>query len=127
VDSNGAVGRPFGEKPIGCIMDSADGYMAVAFLPPGRLPFCVADIPGGTVGEKCAAIGTYISSCDCYAVAGDRGHHHIGLRRFPNWTGMIRERIVNLSGDTLRISTPPPLVKGKVQTAHLMGKRARRQ
>jgi len=29
-------------------------------------------------------------------------------------------------GDTLRISTPPQLIKGKVQTAHLVWKRARR-
>ncbi len=127
MDSNGAVGRPFGEKPIGCIMDSADGYMAVAFMPPRRAPFSAADILGGTTDEKCAAIGTYISYCGRYEVAGDWVRHHIELSLFPNWTGVIRERIVNLSEDTLRISTPPPLVKGKVQTAHLMGKRARRQ
>lgn len=126
VDSTGAVDRPFGEKPIGYIIYSPEGYMAVAFMPPGRLLFGAADILGGTPDEKCAAIGTYISYCGRYEVVGDRVCHHIQLSLFPNWTGVTQERIVSLSGDTLRISTPPLLIKGKVQTAHLAWKRARR-
>jgi hypothetical protein len=53
--------------------------------------------------------------------------HHIELSLFPNWTGVTQERIVSLNGDTLRISTPPLLIKGKVQTAHLVWKRARNE
>lgn len=127
VDSTGAVDRPFGEKPVGYIMYSPEGYMAVAFMPPGRPPFGAADILGGTPDEKSAAIGTYISYCGRYEVAGDRVRHHIELSLFPNWTGVTQERIVSLDGDTLRISTPPLLIKGKVQTAHLVWKRARKE
>lgn len=58
VDSNGAVDRPFGENPIGYIMYSPEGYMAVAFMQSGRAPFGAADILGGTPDEKSAAIGT---------------------------------------------------------------------
>ena len=127
VDSAGAVDRPFGEQPIGYIMYSPEGYMAVAFMPSSRPPFAAADILGGTAGEKCAAVGTYISYCGRYEVAGDRVRHHIELSLFPNWTGVTQERIVSLSGDTLRISTPPLLIKGKVQTAHLVWRRARQK
>jgi hypothetical protein len=124
VDATGAMDYPFGKTPVGYIMYSPDGYMAVAFMPPGRPPFGAADILGGTADEKCAAIGTYISYCGRYEVAGDRVRHHIELSLFPNWTGATQERIVSLDGDTLRISTPPLLVQGKVQTAHLVWKRA---
>jgi len=127
VDSTGAVDRPFGEKPIGYIMYSPEGYMAVAFMPSGRPSFGAADILGGTPDEKCAAIGTYISYCGRYEVAGERVRHQIELSLFPNWTGVTQERIVSLNGDTLRISTPPLLIKGKVQTAHLVWRRARKK
>lgn len=127
VDSTGAVDQPFGKTPVGYIMYSPEGYMAVAFMPPGRPPFGAADILGGTPDEKGAAIGTYISYCGRYEVAGDRVRHHIELSLFPNWTGVTQERIVSLSGDTLCISTPPLLIKGKVQTAHLVWKRVRKE
>ena len=126
VDSNGAVDRPFGETPVGYIMYSPDGHMAVGFMPPGRKPFEAADILGGTPDEKCAAIETYISYCGRYEVKGDRVYHHIKASLFPNWTGVTQERIVQLDGDTLRISTLPLLIKGKVQTSHLVWKRPRR-
>jgi len=53
--------------------------------------------------------------------------HHIEMSLFPTWTGVTQERIVSLNGDALRISTPPLLIKGKVQTAHLVWKRARKE
>jgi len=127
VDATGALDHPFGRWPVGYIMYSPDGYMAVAFMSPGRTPFAAADILGGTPDEKCAAIGTYISYCGRYEVKGDRVYHHIELSLFPNWAGVTQERIVSLDGDTLRISTPPQLIKGKVQTAHLVWKRTRHE
>ena len=125
VDSTGAVDHPFGRRPVGYIMYSPEEYMAVAFMPPGRKPFEAADILGGTPDEKSAAIGTYISYCGRYEVNGDRLRHHVELSLFPNWTGVTQERIVRVEGDTLRISTPPLLIKGKEQISHLVWKRAR--
>ena len=125
VDSNGVVDHPFGEKPVGYIMYSPEGYMSVAFMSAGRKPFGAADILGGTPEEMSAAIGTYISYCGRYEVEGDRVRHLIEASLFPNWTGVIQERIVSLKEDMLRISTPPLLIKGKVQTAHLVWKRVR--
>jgi Lipocalin-like domain len=125
VDANGAVDKPFGPQPVGYILYTPDGYMAVAFMPPGRKLFGAADILGGTPDEKCAAVDTYISYCGRYEVKGDRMFHHIEASLFPNWTGVTQERIVHLEGETLRLSTPPLLIKGKVRTAHLVWKRAR--
>jgi Lipocalin-like domain len=126
VDATGAVDQPFGPHPVGYIMYTPDGYMASGFMPQGRKPFTAPDILGGTPDEKCAAIETYISYCGTYEVKDGRVYHHIHASLFPNWTGGTQERIVTLDGDTLRISTPPLLIKGKVRTAHLVWKRARR-
>ncbi len=94
-------------------------------MPLDRTPFGAADLLGGTPDEKCAAVETYISYSGRYEMAGDRVRHHIDVSLFPNWTGVTQERILSLTGDTLRLSTPPLLIKGKVQTAHLVWKRAR--
>ena len=126
VDSTGAVNYPFGPHPVGYIMYSPDGYMAVGFMAPDRRPFAAADILGGTPDEKCAAIETYISYGGHYEVQGDRVYHHITTSLFPNWSGVTQERIIHLEGDTLRISPPPLLIKGKMQTAHLVWQRAPR-
>ncbi len=101
-----------------------DGYMPVAFMPLDRKPFAAADILGGTPEEKSAALDTYISYCGRYEISGDRVRHHITVSLFPNWIGVTQEQIVTLTGDTLRLSTPPLLIKGKMQTAHLVWKRA---
>ncbi len=71
------------------------------------------------------SVDTYISCCGRYEVTGDRVRHHIRASLFPNWTGVTQEQIVSLIGETLRLSTPPLLIKGKMQTAHLVWKRAR--
>jgi hypothetical protein len=126
-DADGAADQPFGPHPVGYITYGPDGYMAVSFMPPGRKPFAAADILGGTPAEKCAAIETYISYCGRYEIKGDRVYHHIQASLFPNWSGVTQERIVRLDGDTLRLSTPPLLIKGKLRTAHLVWKRARRE
>ena len=125
VDADGGVERPFGPAPVGYITYTSDGFMAVAFMPSDRKPFAAADILGGSPDEKCAAVETYISYCGRYEVQGDQVYHHIEASLFPNWTGVTQERIVNLQGDTVRLSTPPLLIKGKVRTAHLVWRRER--
>ena len=69
-----------------------------------------------TVRHKRSCLRTYVP----YDVPYD-----IEASLFPNWTGVTQERIVSLNGDTLRLSTPPLLIKGKEQTARLVWKRAR--
>jgi hypothetical protein len=124
VDASGEVDQPFGKRPVGYIMYGLDGYMSVAFMSPGRKAFAAGDILGGTPAEKDAAVGTYISYCGRYEMEGDRVRHHIEVSLFPNWIGTTQERIVSLRGDMLRLSTMPTLVKGKMQTGHLVWKRA---
>ncbi len=44
--------------------------------------------------------------------------HHIKISSFPNWAGVDQERIFELKGNKLLLSTPPLLLSGKQQTAH---------
>jgi hypothetical protein len=120
---DGQISYPFGQDPVGYIIYSHDGYMAVAFMSPNRGRFADGDIAGGTTEEKVAAVETYISYCGRYEVQGDRVIHHIEVSLFPNWIGVDQERFFELDGDELSLSTPPLLVNGVQQAAYLVWKR----
>ena len=49
--------------------------------------------------------------------------HYVELSLFPNWIGLSQERLVELAGNRLRLSTRPMLLDGKQQTAQLVWER----
>ena len=97
--------------------------MSVNFMASERKKFASSDPQRGTVEEKNAAMDTFFSYCGRYEVQDDKVIHHIEVSVFPNWTGMKQERIYSLEGDRLTLSTPPFLVGGIEQTAHLIWER----
>jgi len=121
--ADGQVSYPLGKDAVGYIMYSEDGYMSVAFMSANRPIFAAGDISGGTTEEKEAAADTYVSYCGKYEVQGDKIIHHIEVSFFPNWIGVDQARIFEFEGNRLSLSTPPFLVGGKKQTAHLIWER----
>jgi hypothetical protein len=120
---DGRVSYPFGRDAVGYIMYSEGGYMSVAFMRANRPNFASGDLLGATPEEKMAAHDTYQSYCGRYAIQGDRVIHHIEVSSVPNWSGVDQERFFTLEGDRLSLSTPPLLVAGVQQTAHLIWER----
>ncbi|HKZ81830.1 MAG TPA: lipocalin-like domain-containing protein [Pyrinomonadaceae bacterium] len=66
---------------------------------------------------------TSASYCGRYEFQGDRVMHYVELSLFPNWIGLSQERLLNLAGNRLRLSTRPMLLDGKQQTAQLVWER----
>ena len=124
--ANGVVTYPFGHDVRGYIIYSQDGYMSVAFMSAGRANCKSEDVRASSVEEKVSAIDTYFSYCGKYELRGDKVVHHIEVSVFPNWTGRDQERIYRFEGDRLILSTPPLLIEGVEQTAHLSWKRSRK-
>ena len=122
--ADGAVSYPLGRDAIGYITYTDDGRMSVAMMSAGRTGYASSDLRGGTVEEKLAAAETYISYCGSYEVQGDVVVHHVEVAFFPNRVGTSQRRTFEISGDTLRLSTPPMLIAGVEQTGHLLWKRA---
>src|SRR5919112_4198701 len=58
-----------------------------------------------------------------YDFLGDRVVHHVELSLFPNWIGGDQERLVDLRGERLTLSTRALLLRGIQQTAHLIWER----
>jgi hypothetical protein len=49
--------------------------------------------------------------------------HRVELSLYPNWIGVEQERLVEVVGDRLILSTRPLLLGGVQRTAHLIWKR----
>ena len=94
--------------------------MSVAIMGPTRAKFATGDLLGGSVEEKAQAAETYVSYCGRYEFRGDTVIHHVELSSFPNWVGVGQERLVELEGNRLTLSTRPILLGGMNQTAHLI-------
>jgi hypothetical protein len=73
--------------------------------------------------RKPLAEETYLSYCGRYDFLGDTVVHHVELSLFPNWIGVDQERLVDLRGERLTLSTRALLLRGIQQTAHLIWER----
>jgi hypothetical protein len=55
--------------------------------------------------EKAGAAETFVSYCGRYEFHGETVLHRVELSLFPNWIGVVQERLVEISGDRLTLST----------------------
>jgi hypothetical protein len=118
------ISYPLGRDAVGYIMYNQDGYMSVAIMRPNRTKFAAGDLLGGSAAEKAQAAETYVSYCGRYEFRGDTVIHHVELSLFPNWVSVDQERLVELEGNRLTLSTRSILLGGIEQTAHLIWERA---
>jgi hypothetical protein len=117
------ISYPLGKDAVGYIMYNEDGYMFVAIMRPNRVRFVAGDLLGGSTEEKVQAADTYVSYCGRYEFRGGTVIHHVDVSLFPNWVGVEQERLVELRGNRLTLSTRPILLGGMQRTAHLIWER----
>jgi Lipocalin-like domain len=85
-----------------------------------RAKFAAGDLPSGSIEEKAHAAGTYVSYCGRYDFHGETVVYHVDLSSFPNWVGVDQERLVEVRGNRMTLSTRPILLGGVQRTAHLI-------
>jgi hypothetical protein len=117
------VSYPLGKDAVGYIMYGQDGYMSVAIVRPDRANFAAGDLLRASAEERAQAAGTYVSYCGRYESRGDTVVHRVELSLFPSWIGVEQERLVEVAGDRLILSTRPILLGGVQRTAHLIWER----
>ena len=110
---DGHISHPFGRDAVGYILYNADGYMSVTIMRPDRVNFALGDLLAGSPEEKVQAAETYMSYGGRYEFRGDIVIHHVEVSLFPNWVGGRQERLVELTGNPLILSTRPMLLSGK--------------
>ncbi len=123
--ADGGVSHPLGRDAVGYIMYGRDGYMSVVISRPDRARFAAGDLLGGSAEERAHAAETYVSYCGTYEFRGETVVHFVELSLFPNWVGAEQERLVEVAGDRLVLSTRPILLGGVLSTASLTWERVR--
>ena len=123
--ADSGVSHPLGEDAVGYIMYGRDGYMSVAISQPDRARFAAGDLLGGSAEERARAAETYVSYCGRYEFRGETVVHFVELSLFPNWVGAEQERLVEVAGDRLTLSTRPMVLGGVLRTASLTWERVR--
>jgi hypothetical protein len=121
---DGRISYPLGKDASGYIMYSEDGHMFVAIMSPDRMKFAAGDLLSASTDERAHAAETYVSYCGRYEFQGNSVLHHVELSLFPNWVGLDQERLVEVTGNRLTLSSGPILLEGIQQTAHLIWERA---
>lgn len=109
-----AVRLPLGERPIGLLVYTADGYMSVQLMRRGRSVPASADTADFTLEESAEMAGRYVAYAGRYDV--DEGEatvtHTPAVALFPGWVGRPQLRAVQLDGDDLTLSTAGSWVSG---------------
>ncbi len=116
-DEAGAVLHPLGERPVGFVLISADGYLALNFMAGERSGYAGDDLFGGDETERAQAAAEVVSFAGPCAYDGTAVSVTVEYSVFHNWIGGTQVREVEVSGDTLILRT---------QGAHLFAG-ARRQ
>jgi hypothetical protein len=117
----GELAHPFGEKPHGILVYSAEGTMCSSFSRAGRAPLGVslgeitaarrywmglaAKAPPSDLHERFVAAALHFNSYGGrYTVEGERVHHDVEVALFPDWIGKRLTRTFRLEGPDLALS-----------------------
>ncbi len=123
----GVENRPFGERPLGLILYTPDGYMSAQLQRPDRHAFADGDVLRATSEEYAAAGSSYVAYSGRFYVDEARRSlsHEMTVSFFPNWLGQRQVRLVEVDGKRLQLSTDgPQRFNGVLKTATLTWRRA---
>jgi Lipocalin-like domain len=125
VEQDGKRIEPFGADPKGMVVYDPNGRF-ILVLQRATLPkFASNNRMTGTADENRAIVQGTIAYFGRYSV--DENERKINLHydgsTFPNWDGQDQTRLVEISGDELKIISPVSAVGGG--TVHLLLKRAK--
>lgn len=101
--ADGRVTEPFGPRPDGLLLYTADGCMSAVLQRPGR-PRLSSDDPRAVgQSEKAAAFSGYVHYAGRWRVSDGRVIHEVRQAMNPNLIGSRQLRHVSLAGDRLEL------------------------
>jgi len=125
--AEGRTHQPFGDRPVGLIMYTADGSMSAVLMRRDRTS--VPDEAGesGSPGQTTAPSEEFTAYCGTYRLDPARGAvvHHVEVSHDPEMVGNDLVRYFEIDGDTLHITTDPAVAMGEDWVTHVIW-RARR-
>ena len=118
---------PHGERPIGLILYTPDGYMSAQIMTRDRGAIRSpdwSDLSDEDYAEEARGYFAYSGSYEVDEPAGTVTHS-VQVALFPGWVGSEQVRVAKLDGDALVLSTASPVLSGeKLVTTRLSWMRA---
>jgi hypothetical protein len=120
-----AATHPWGEKPSGTFVFTADGHVAVVITAQGRQPAVRGE--DGFVEKRARLFETTTAYAGTYVVRGETMTVHVEVSSDPDLVGKDLGREFRIEGDMLTIRTQPmkSMADGKMYVYALAWKRAR--
>lgn len=106
IAADGTVTLPFGENPLGLLIYSPDGSMAVQMQSMERATLDSTDPLGGTTEARAQAYSSCLAYFGSYQVQGDEIVHQVDGSLFPNWSHTEQIRPYSHDGQELVLRTP---------------------
>lgn len=95
------ISLPFGESPLGLLIYTPTGDMAVQLVTADRPLLNTTDALGGTAEERAQAYSTCLAYFGRYTLNGDAVTHHLEGALFPNWSKTDQVRPIEHEGDVM--------------------------
>ncbi|MGA7578581.1 MAG: lipocalin-like domain-containing protein [Desulfobaccales bacterium] len=124
-EQNGMKTELFGPQPRGFLMMTPDGRISIILMRASLPKFAANNRMKGTPEENQAVVQGSLAEYGTYAVASEKEHlviWHLEACTFPNWEGTDQKRIMDVSGDELKITVPAGSTGG---SNYLVFKRAK--
>jgi hypothetical protein len=117
---------PYGEKPVGKLIYTEDGHLAVVLMNSQRTFFSSEDISKTTIEETAAAFNTFDAYAGRWNLDPETGRieHTIECGRIPNWVGKTHTRFSSVKDEELTLSTEEFSMAGKTWQVHVRWRRA---
>lgn len=129
ISSRTADGRaddaPFGKRPTGMFIFTADGHTSVIISYEGRKRLTSDDRLAAPVEEKASAFDTSFGYSGRYRCSGDRVVLRATVASVQNWVGADVVRIIKSVDGRLSLSTPPFLLGGTTSIYELVWERSK--
>ena len=126
VVDDSVIGFPLGEKASGFIAYHPIGFMSVNISARNRVRLATDDPFAGDPKLVALDASGYLSSCGTFSVVSENEViHHLEHCSFENWVGTDQHRHaeLDLTNDTLILSTAPMLTQGRMGGNRLTWKR----
>jgi hypothetical protein len=116
---------PVWVNPRGRLMYDAAGRMSGQIMKADRPSFASSDLLDGTAEEVREAFEGYFAYYGSYTVDSNEGvvTHHVEGSLYPNYNGSDQRRFFRLSGNQLRLRTPPIVSGGRTSEFELVWER----
>ena len=123
--SNGEVTHPFGENPYGLLIYTETGHISAQIMRPERPQFASGELFEGTPEEIEASYRGLLSYYGRVEYDGVSSFvlHHVEGSWFPNMEGQPQKRFFELSGNRLKLTTPPNIRGGQEGSGVLIWER----